>query len=62
MYLSSTGRVLGSTSGDVARAELGDLLVDGEVLLLGKDGIVGLQFVLVKQSLGTTLDINLNGY
>ena len=46
--LCATGCVLGSTAGD----ELGvvvveEVFVDAEVLVLGKDGVIGLEFVLV---------------
>lgn len=51
-YLGTTGSVLSGTTGKVDGGVLGlDLLVDGEMLLLGEDGIVGLQLILVKQSL-----------
>lgn len=52
-HLSSTASVLGSTSGNIAGAKLGDLLVDGYVLLLSEDSIVGLQSILIEQSLVT---------
>lgn len=57
--LGTSGAVLGSTAGD----ELGivvveEVLVEGDVLLLGEDGIVGLEAVLVEQGLVTNgLDV-----
>jgi hypothetical protein len=57
--LGTSGAVLGSTAGD----ELGivvveEVLVERDVLLLGEDGIVGLEAVLVEQGLITdSLDI-----
>lgn len=55
--LSSTASVLSSTSGNVAGAEGCDLLVDGQVLLLSEDSIIGLQSILVEQSL-VTIDLD----
>lgn len=57
--LGATGRVLSSAAGD----ELGvvvveQFLVERDVLLLGQDGIVGLEIILVEEFLATnSLDI-----
>ena len=51
-HLSTASGVLGSTTGNVLGGVVGlDIVVDREVLVLGEDGIVGLQLILVKQSL-----------
>jgi hypothetical protein len=62
-YGSSSGSVLGSTTSNVVNLGVGDdIVVDGHMLLLGKDSIVGLQVVFLKvlSSLGgSDLDIEL---
>lgn len=48
--LGATGRVLGGTAGDQLRFEVVEqVLVDALVLLLGQDGVVGLEAVLGKE-------------
>jgi hypothetical protein len=62
-YGSSSGSVLGSTTSNVVDLGVGDdIVVNGHMLLLGKDSIVGLQviFLEVLSSLGgSDLDIEL---
>jgi hypothetical protein len=42
-YGSGSGSILGGTSGNVVDLGVGDdIIVDGHMLLLGKDSIVGL--------------------
>jgi hypothetical protein len=57
--LGATGRVLGSTAGDELGVEVvEEVLVEAEVLLLGEDGVVGLEVVLLQESLVTdSLDV-----
>ena len=57
--LCASGRVLGgAASNQLGLAVVEELLVKGQMLLLGKDGIVGLQSVFLKQGLITNrLDI-----
>lgn len=57
--LRSTGRVLGSAaSNQLGVVVVEQVLIQRNVLLLGEDGIVGLEVILVKQSLITlSLDI-----
>jgi hypothetical protein len=50
--LCATGSVLGcATSNELSIEVVEEILVESEVLLLGKDGIVLLQLILVKESL-----------
>jgi hypothetical protein len=50
--LGAAGRVLGGAAGDELGIEVvQEILVEGLVLLLGQDGVVGLEAVLVKQGL-----------
>ena len=62
-YGSGSGGVLGSTTSNVIDLGVGDdIIVDGHMLLLSKDSIVGLQviFLEVLSSLGgSDLDIEL---
>jgi hypothetical protein len=62
-YGSGSGSILGSTTGNVVDLGIGDnVVVDGHMLLLSKDSIVGLQvvFLEVLSSLGgSDLDIEL---
>jgi hypothetical protein len=62
-YGGSSGSVLGSTTSNVVNLGVGnDIVVNGHMLLLGKDSIVGLQviFLEVLSSLGgSDLDIEL---
>lgn len=52
MYLGTSGRVLGRTTSDeLSIAVLDKLFVQACVLVLGQDGIVGLQAILLKQGL-----------
>lgn len=52
MYLSAAGSILGRTSGnELSIVVLDQVLVEAHVLLLGQDGIVGLQSVLLEQLL-----------
>ena len=47
--LRATGSVLGGTTGDqLGVVVVEELLVDGEVLLLGQDGVVLLELILVE--------------
>lgn len=56
--LSTTGSVLGSTTGDQLSIKLHELIVETHVLLLSKDSIVGLQAILLQKSgISTSLDI-----
>lgn len=57
--LGATGGVLGSTAGDELGVEVvEEVLVEAEVLLLGEDGVVGLEVVLLQQGLVTdSLDV-----
>lgn len=52
--LGATGGVLGSTTGNELGVEVvEEVLVEAEVLLLGEDGVVGLEVVLLQQGLIT---------
>lgn len=57
--LSATGRVLGSTTGNqLGIVIVEEVLVEGQMLLLGEDGIVGLEVVLGQEVIVTDgLDI-----
>lgn len=49
-YLSTTGSVLGSTTGDQLSILGHKLLIETHVLLLGENGIVILETVLLEKS------------
>jgi hypothetical protein len=57
--LGAAGRVLGGTTGDELGVEVGQqVLVQGRVLLLGQDSVVGLEVILGQERLGANcLDI-----
>lgn len=52
VYLSTTGRVLGSTSSQVLWVVLsGEIIIEVQVFFLSENCIVGLEFVFVKKCL-----------
>jgi hypothetical protein len=55
LYLSATGSVLSSTTGNQLSIPGKEVLVDTHVLLLSKDSIVLLEAILLEKS-GITLD------
>lgn len=59
-YLSTTGSVLSSTTGDQLSIPGKEILVDTHVLLLGEDSIVILQAVLLEKGSITLESMSVN--